>query len=416
MSRFPKLTETFVLYEIIAMDEAGVPVEVFPLLRERQALEHPDVASWVDRAHFQPFLSPGILRAHAHYLRRSAGRYLGALREALAGTWGSLNFFMGALVFFPKAVRFALDMEQRGVTHIHAHFATHPALVALVIHRLTGIPFSFTAHGSDLHVDRRMLPQKVEESAFTVAVSAFNREVIVTECGEHVRSRVEVVHCGVDPNVFVPSGAPREPGPFRMVCVASFEEVKGHRYLVDAVGTMLDRGVACECHLVGDGPGRSAIEAQIRQLGIAAGVRIHGPKPRPFVAQLLASADAAVLASHPTREGKREGIPVALMEAMSAGLPVVATAISGIPELVIDGETGFLVEPRDSDALADRLCALAADHQLRVRMGAAGRARVEQQFDLRANSTKLLRLFRERGRSTSRVAAAAANRVAPSIR
>lgn len=418
MSRFPKLSETFVLNEILAMEASGVGVEVYPLLRERQPVAHPEVDRWVERANFHPFLSLPILRAHAHFLRRDPRTYLRTLREVLGKTLGSTNFFVGALGIFPKSVRFAYEMESGGVTHVHAHFCTHPALAALIVHRLTGIPFSFTAHGSDLHVDRRMLDTKVEAAAFAVTISEFNREVMVAECGEQARERIHVVHCGIDPSYFSPSEASGRRTPFQIVCVASLEEVKGHRYLIDACRVLRDRGWDFECHLVGDGPRRRRVEAQVSRTGLASRIHVHGGKPRPEVARLLSSAHVAVLASHPTRDGRKEGIPVALMEAMAAGLPVVATAISGIPELVANEETGILVPSGDPDALAHALERLLEDGELRARMGRAGRARVLADFELSASTRALLRLFAPevdavRRKAASETGAAAAGESVP---
>ncbi len=402
MSRFPKLSETFVLNELVTCAAQGVPVEVYPLLRERQAAGHPEVEEWVRRAHFHPFLSAAILRANAAWLREQPGAYVRLLWEVLRKTWGSPNFFVGALGIFPKTAMVARRMREQGVTHVHAHFANHPALAAFIVHRLTGIPFSFTAHGSDLHVDRRMLDTKVAASAFTVTVSEFNREVIVRECGEQVRSKVHVVHCGVDPDVFVPGRRSESRGDrFQLVCVASFEAVKGHRFLIEACGLLKARGVPFDCHLVGEGPLRADVERRVALAGLGREIHLHGGLPRPAVAALLSRADAAVLASHPTPRGKREGIPVALMEAMAAGLPVVATAISGIPELVQAGLTGFLVPSGEPVALADAFARLAADPTLRARMGSAGRARVTRLFNLRTNTLHLLELF-SMGRADAR--------------
>jgi colanic acid/amylovoran biosynthesis glycosyltransferase len=156
-SRFPKLTETFVLYEIVAMDRAGIPTALFPLLATRQKVVHPEVESLRNRIRSHPFLSLPIVEACWHYARRRPRALWGSLVEVLRGTWGSVNFFAGAIGIFPKAVRIAYEMEAQGVTHVHAHFANHPTVAALIVHRLTGIPFSFTAHGHDIHVERRML-------------------------------------------------------------------------------------------------------------------------------------------------------------------------------------------------------------------------------------------------------------------
>lgn len=396
MSRFPKLSETFVLNEMAALEGLGATIELFPLLRERQPVAHPEAERWTRRARFQPFISPRIVRALSHFAIRQPRTLIRTLYEVLRGTIGSWNFFVGAMGIFPKSVRFAYEMRQLDIEHVHAHFATHPAVAALIIRRLTGIPFSFTAHGSDLHVDRRMLPKKVDAAAFVVTVSDFNREIIVEDCGEAVRSKVHVVRCGVDPDFFSPSEQRPDGAPLEIVCVASFEEVKGHRFLIEACRMLRERGVPFRCHLIGDGPLRESVTSQIESHGLQGPVLVHGGLPRADVAATLRSADVAVLASHPTADGKREGIPVALMEAMACGLPVVASAISGIPELVDDGETGILIPSGEAEALANALERLAGDRALRARMGTSGRARILGEYSLRANAERLLDLIQSR--------------------
>jgi glycosyltransferase involved in cell wall biosynthesis/peptidoglycan/xylan/chitin deacetylase (PgdA/CDA1 family) len=393
MSRFPKISETFILNEMSAVAALGARVELYPLLRERQAIEHPEVAQWMPRAHFHPLLSWRIARAHAHFLARSPAGYLSTLWRTFAGNCGSRRLLVGAAGTFPRAVRFAYEMERSGVDHVHAHFATHPALAGYVIHRLTRIPFSFTAHGSDLHVDRRMLREKVAASAFAVTVSRFNKSVMTHECGAAAAGKIHVVHCGVDPHYFAPPATRPRQERLRIVCIASFEPVKGHVYLVDACRRLRDRGIEFDCDLVGDGRVRREIEQRVLTAGLAAQVRFLGLQPRPAVAQLLSLSHVAVLPSHPTREGKREGIPVALMEAMAAGLAVVSTAISGIPELVEHERTGLLVPSGDAAALADALERLAADRELSIRLGNAARRKVISDFDLQANAARLLALF-----------------------
>jgi glycosyltransferase involved in cell wall biosynthesis len=399
MSRFPKLTETFVLNELVALEALGARVALYPLLRERQAVRHPEAERWTRRARFLPFVSGPILRAQLHYLRHAPRTYLGLLREVLRRTWGSANFFLGALGIFPKSVRFAYEMERTGIAHVHAHFASHPAVAAFIVNRLTGIPFSFTAHGSDLHVERRMLDAKVQRAAFAVTVSEYNRRLMMEECGEAAGAKIHVIHCGVDLDAFNPQRLPRAAGPLRMLCVASFEEVKGHRHLLDACGLLRDQGLDFVCDLVGEGPLRRDVERRIAELELGDRVRVLGGRARPEVVRLFQEADLAVLPSQPTAQGKREGIPVVLMEAMASGLPVVSSALSGIPELVDAGVTGLLVPPANAAALADALATLARDPELRRRMGAAGRQKVVREFDLRANTAALLDLFLVAARS-----------------
>ena len=202
MSRFPKITETFIIFEMVAMQDAGIEVEVYPLRREKTKIMHPEAKSFVERARFEPFLSWSIFKANLFFICNQPKEYFDALFSLLKHTWGSLRYFSGALVFFPKVVRFAKRMKLDKITHIHAHFASHPAAAAYVIHKLTKIPYSFTAHGSDLHRDQHMLRQKVEEAKFVVPISNYNEQVILNECDGQHKAKMKVIYCGVDTQVF----------------------------------------------------------------------------------------------------------------------------------------------------------------------------------------------------------------------
>jgi glycosyltransferase involved in cell wall biosynthesis len=392
MSRFPRLSETFVLYEILAVEEHGVDVHLYPLLRERAEVVHPEAIELCARARFQPFLSVPVLRSQLHFLRHSPRRYLKTIRDLLAGTSGSLNFFVGALGIFPKVTHAARLMQADGIDHVHCHFANHPAAAGFVIHRLTGIPYSFTAHGSDLHVDRHMLCEKVAEAAFVVPISRYNRDLMIEECGERLREKLVVIHCGVDTEVFRPVERTDE-GPFAIVSVGTLHEVKGQRYLVEACRLLSEDGIDIVCKLVGDGPDRKALGRQIVAAGLQGRVTLLGRRDRDAVSALLRTAHVLAAPSVLTKRGKREGIPIVLMEAMASGLPVVASRISGIPELVDDGVSGLLVAPGDANSLAGALARLYADASLRERLAKAGRAKVEAEFDLRKNADELVRQF-----------------------
>jgi glycosyltransferase involved in cell wall biosynthesis len=394
MSRFPKLTETFVLNEVLAVEGQGLRTEIYPLLREHQPVVHDEARALAARAHFEPLLSIRVAIANLRALVVRPGPYLQVWWEVLRAAWGSANFFVGALGILPKSVWMAQEMRRTGIRHVHAHFANHPTVAALIVHRLTGIPFSFTAHGSDVHVDRRMLARKVEAASFVVAVSQFNRSLILEAAGAGHHDKVHVVHCGVVPDWFGPRRRPASAERFRIICVASFEPVKGHCHLVRACEFLGARGFDYECYLVGDGPLRGDIARQIDRLALGERVRLVGPRNRREVAEIVSGCDVAALASAPTRSGKREGIPVALMEAMSAGLPVVATSTGGIPELVDSGNNGFLVSPRDADALASALTRLAEEPVLRRRMGESARRTILEGFSQQACAAALVDLIR----------------------
>ena len=412
MSRFPKLTETFVLDELVAVDRQGVRIELFPLLRERAEIVHPEALPWIERAHYLPFLSAAILRSNVRLLVRHPRRYLGTLAAMIRGTAGSLNFLVGGIGIFPKVVHAASQMSALGVRHVHCHFATHPALAGFLIHRLTGIPYSFTAHGSDLHVERRMLCQKIAESAFAVTISRSNAAVIAKECGGSV-PKLQVIRCGVDLRRFrpaderdaapdatdAPTGVTTDaelavPGrPASITCIGTLHEVKGQRHLIAALATLAERGINICCRFVGDGPDRAELEGLVDKLGLGGSVEFLGQRMRSDVLELLAGTDILVAPSVPTSGGKREGLPVVLIEAMAAGVPVVASHLSGIPELVENDVTGLTVPPGDPAAIADALARLFADRPLRQRLARAGRERIEAEYDLDRNAARLVGLF-----------------------
>ena len=400
MSRFPRLSETFVLYELLAVEEHGVEVSLYPLIRERSDVVHPEAVELCRRATFVPFLSLPVLRSQLHWLRRSRRAYLGALRDLLRGAWGSFNFFVGVLGIYPKVAHAARLLEADGVDHVHCHFANHPAAAGFVIRRLTGIPYSFTAHGSDLHVDRHLLCEKLAEAAFAVPISRYNRDVMIDECGEGVRPKLVVIHCGVDTAVFRPAERSKD-GPFTIVAIGTLHEVKGQHYLVEACRLLRERGIDFECKLIGDGPDRKALPRQIARAGLETRVTLLGRRDRREVAELLRAADVLAVPSVPTRRGKREGIPVVLMEAMASGVPVVASRISGIPELVDDGVTGMLVSPGDAESLARALARLHEDPGLRQELARAGRMKVVSEFDVHENAARLVREFEAHAKVTA---------------
>lgn len=395
MSRFPRLTETFVLYEILAAERLGLAVDVFPLLREQAKVMHPEAAQMLHRVRYLPFISWPIIRSQLRWLRRAPGRYLGALWAVVRGTWGSARFLAGGLAFFPKAAHAAALMQADGVSHIHCHFANHPALAGLVIQRLTGIPFSFTAHAHDLFVDRHMLLQKVAEAAFVVAISRYNRDVILAECGTEWSDKVLVIHCGVDADVFSPDGPPAHGSPeLSILCVGTLDVRKGQDHLIAACEILARRGVAFHCRIVGGAGNRSALAARIAASGLDGLIEVLGWRTRPQVAELMRAADVVVAPSVPMGDGRQEGIPVTLMEAMSTGLPVVASRMSGIPELVEDGQTGLLVPPGDPEALAGALEKLDASADLRRRLGSAAREKVVREFELHSNAAEVVRYIK----------------------
>lgn len=393
MSRFPKISETFILYEILELERLGLHVEVFPLIREQEQAIHPEAQAIVERVHYSSFLSLPVLRAQAYWLRKRPLRYLRAWWRALRGNLGTPSFLTRTLVLVPQAALFARQMHELGVEHLHAHYATHPALTAYVVQDLAEIPYSFTAHAHDIYLERPMLDEKIRRASFVVTISQYNRELLRSLYGDQAAEKTVVIHCGVDPAIFQPQ-QDRQPNPrFTMVCVASLQDYKGHPYLIEACAQLKARGLDFRCLLIGQGEDRPQIEEQIQRLGLSEQVLVLGPQPRNKVSEYVAAADVVVLPSIVTSYGKQEGIPVALMEALASEKPVVATAISGIPELIEHERSGLLVPERDATALAEALARLHDDPELGQRLGVAGRETVLREFDLNRNTALLHNLL-----------------------
>jgi colanic acid/amylovoran biosynthesis glycosyltransferase len=353
---------------------------------------HPDAQALLPRVHFGAPVSAATLGAQIHWLRRRPLRYTLAWWGAVRGNIRSPGFLCRALVTVPLAAAFARDIERLGVEHVHAHYATHPALAAWVIQRLTGLPYSFTAHAHDLYVDRSMLSEKLARARFVVTVSEFNRRLLERAHPLQSHGKVFVVPTGIDPSSFHPRSRPAGRR-LRAICVASVEPYKGQIYLVEACALVRAAGRDVECVLVGEGPDRKAIERRVAECGLEETVRLEGAQPQQRVSELVATADVFVLPSVVMPSGKMEGLPVAIMEAMAVGTPVIASAISGIPELVVDGVTGLLVPERDPRALARALVRLADDPGLRLRLADAARMQVLGDYDRRVTTRRLAALL-----------------------
>lgn len=381
LSRFPLVTETFILREVEEMERQGQPVLLVPLLREEPRVVHREAEPWVRRALYTPFLSPAIAAANLRALRRHPRRYAGLVGRVLRGTAPSAGFLARTLALLPKSVYLAERLHEAGVGHVHAHFATHPALVAHIVSGLTGVPYSFTVHAHDLFVRRTFLEEKIRSARFVRVISRFNRDLLARLYPDAVQDKVHVIHAGVDPDDYGAS-SPEASGVPRLLCVAALKPYKGLPVLLEACRRLRDEGVAFRCDIVGDGPLRRHLEREIAARHLASLVHLLGPRRQDEVTQLLSRASLVVLPSVVAADGQTEGIPVSLMEAMAARRPVVASRLSGIPELIDDDESGWLVPPNDAAALATAVRRLLRDPELARRMGARGRAKVQSDFRL----------------------------------
>lgn len=386
VSRFPKISETFILNEMLGLRRRRVRIRLFPLIRENEPCRHPDVEAMLPHTRYLRLFSTALVADHLRFLMGKPGSYLGTWWVVFRGYARSPSRLPFALAVMLKAVHMAGLMHRQGTDRIHAHWATYPALCALIIKRLTGIPYSFTTHAHDIFVDRTMLRQKMEQARFVTTISDFNRRFLIEKLGDCAAEKVRVVRLGVDLERFSATSTTRQPPPpFRIVCVATLKDYKGHPYLLEACRLLKDRGIPLQCQCIGDGDARESIEQRIADLALEQQVQLLGLLPSEAVRRYLADAHCMVLPSIITARGKMEGIPVAIMEAMAMQVPVVATAISGIPEIITSGVNGILVEPENASAMADAILRIHQNPALARSMGAAARRTVTKDYDLDAN-------------------------------
>ncbi|CAM3983130.1 glycosyltransferase [Smaragdicoccus niigatensis] len=381
VSRFPRTSETFIVRELDALARRpGTEVGVRSLFSSPDTKVHDIAKPWVPK-----LKRPSQAQAFRGFLW-ALGTHPVALVRVLvlvvAGHLRNPGLLARALVTVLLACAHAKDLRDRsGNTRIHAHYATYPALAAWVCKQLIGIPYSFTAHAHDLYVDRSMLATKVDEADLVVTISQFNRKLIAESC-PNTDTAVDVIHCGIDTSRydFRPRAAAAS-GTIRVLTVASLQEYKGHSVLLRALalgGPVMDR---IELELIGGGELLDELTALAAELGLADRVNFRGSCTEDEVRAALAGCDLFVLPSIVASDGQMEGLPVALMEALACGAPTVSTRLSGIPELVIDGVTGFLAEPGDPVGLRDAMTSAVTAAGAEQRSG-AGRKLVEDEFEL----------------------------------
>lgn len=385
--------ETFVLEEMLTVVELGVELVVVPRNPPKEVFH--DLARkllgraiWLPLFNWRIFLS--FLKAVALNPR------LWWILSSILRHSRTLKILVKNLAVAPKAVFIAGLLRQARTEHIHAHWGSTTATVAWIASELTGIPWSVTFHRWDI-AENNLLKLKVERAAFVRCISEDGRREVLRIVGESYRDKVKVLHMGVRlPETSLPQFCSSRPD-FVFACPANFVPKKGHRFLIEACALLLEIGIRdFRCLFIGDGPLEAEIRQQIAQLGLEEVVNLVGRLPHGELLRMYerGKVDAVVLPSIVTHDGEREGIPVALMEAMAYGIPVVSTNTGGIPELLSDG-AGIMVEEKNSRQLADALEKLMSDDRLARDIGERGYQKVYAKFSLYKNVERLLQMIRE---------------------
>jgi colanic acid/amylovoran biosynthesis glycosyltransferase len=424
---FPVFHQTFVLWEVLGLRRSGMSPKLYSLRRPRSR-QQPEAQRIAEEVTYLPrLLSWPVLRANArraHADPRGYGRLYRQVwkawrtgarpvadgqrgrgpRVSLYNRWrGWFNsqpilYLLKSWLLVPTAVDLADRLRADGVSHLHVHWASYPATVAYVVHLISGLPFSISAHAYDIYMVPRMLPAKMQAARFLVTCAKTNASFLTRLAGPELGRKVIVSYHGVDVARFAPAAdgdhASRQGGSLTIVSCGQLERYKGMHLLVEACARMARRGVAFECWIVGEGPERVRLQGQIERLGLSRRVHLTGSQSHAEVAALFRRADVFALASELAgRSGRRDVIANVIVEAMAAALPVVVSHIPGVEELVDDRETGYLVRPNDVDQLVDVIVRLAESPEERLRVGQAARRRVLRDFDNRKNVGGLARVL-----------------------
>lgn len=392
---YPKVSHTFIAREIAGLRALGVTVLTCTI---RRAAEK-DVVGADQRTEaaatfcvFETAKSPRrLLGSHLAVLRRAPGRWFAALRLAWRIRPPGTKAALWQLFYFAEAAVLAEHLRGQGVVHLHNHFASSSCSVAMLASEMSGIPFSVTIHGPTelFEAAHWRLDEKIARARFVACISHFCRSQAMLFSDQAHWGKLRIVHCGVTPANY--GTRPRATFGQHVLFVGRLDAVKGVPLLLEAFAAARARHPEARLTVVGDGPARAALEAQAAALGIAGATTFTGYRSQEEVAALLEEADMLVLPSF------AEGLPVVLMEAMASRIPVIASGVAGVPELVQDGVSGFVVPAGDVETLTVRLEKLLADPELCRRMGEAGRVKVEAEFDIGREAVWLAQILRGGG-------------------
>jgi glycosyltransferase involved in cell wall biosynthesis len=407
---YPRISETFISNEILLLERLGFTIHLFSMRQPRENFSHDSINRIRAAVDYLPeTLLTSLHRLLYRNLLLAAKRprhYLAALRTAVRRLWrtGNVATIKHLLQAGYLVQRF---LPNSGVVHLHAHFAHSPTSVAMFASQLSGLDFSFTAHAKDIYTsDPRQLREKMAMARFVVTCTEYNKRFLL-DMAPGETTPVHRLYHGIDIDFFSRDLAERDDGrapapPYRILTIARMTAKKGLPTVYRALKILCDKGVPFRHTLIGDGEDRERILAVIEELGLAPFTEWIGTQPHRVVLKHYLNSDVFVLGCEVASNGDRDGIPNVLLESMAAGVPVVATNVSAIPELVTDGETGLLAPPAQPEKMAHALIRLLTDIPLRKRIVATARKRVVQTFDNQALIGDLAAIYRQEVREFER--------------
>ena len=406
VTRFPVVDEAYILREIVELERQGQPVVLVPLLRGRGKVVHEEAKPWMKRALYMPLISPKIVMSNLRAMVQHPARYFKVLLLLFYGTMIRPRTLIRTLALFPKSVHLARVLPKRGIRHMHSHFSTHATTMAYIIARFSDITYSFTIHGPDVFVHRLLLLEKISRATAVRTISAFNKAFLCGLYPSIPEEKIQVVHAGVNPDVYETASSEAEPATRRpkILSVGAVTPSRGFVFLIEACLMLKRAGIDVEATIVGTGERLRFLRHWVKYLGLADDIHLPGPLPQHDVAKLMGEMDVFVLPSVIANDGQMDGIPITLMEAMAAGKPVIASAMSGIPELIDDRVSGLLIDATHTQRIANAIRYLLSNPAVRHKMGRAGQRRIREEFDIRRTVASLIEFLDAREQEVPPVA------------
>src|SRR6266480_1381411 len=388
-SRYPVISQTFCDAEMLELEQRGIELVIGSVYPPLTSLRHEYISRLSAPIHYAP--PQEILRI----LERNAKTTCKWPRDLVEQHERRYGPMAKAEQRAHNALYFAEFFARSGVDHVHVHFANRAAHTAFFLKEISGIPFSVTAHGQDFMKDLGsddLLREICDAAEFVAAETHYSRDLLRQRCPNSA-AKIQRVYNGIDLERFpAPRSCNGDRVP-RIVSVGRLIPFKGFDDLIDACAKLARRRIDFVCDIIGNGPLRETLQAKIEQLDLSSRVNLLGSLSQGVVLEKLQAADIFALASTTDAQGATDVFPTVILEAMASARPVVSTRLAGIPELVVDGQTGMLAPPGDSNALAHALEQLLRDPELRLRFGHAGRARIEQQFQIEETVAPLMEML-----------------------
>jgi glycosyltransferase involved in cell wall biosynthesis len=388
---YPRATDTFIQREVMGLRKLGVDIQTFAV--RKPSLDHlVGEEQRQERERTTYLLPPNLLQliwVHLQYLLTAPNRYWQTLKLAIQTSQPGLRGFIYQIIYFLEAGLLASHLQRQQISHLHNHIATSSCTVAMLASTLGNTSFSFTLHGPHTFFEpyRWCLGEKIKQSAFVACISDFCRSQAMIFAAYEDWSKLKVVHCGVDFQMFTPNSHTGEGNNLLYVGRLAFE--KGLPILLEAMQNLLPEHPNLTLTVIGDGPNRTFLEQQAEIMGLADQVKFLGYQSQTAVRDYLKQTDIFVLPSF------AEGVPVVLMEALASGVPVIATRIAGISELVEDNKSGYLVAPGNAMELAEKIHSLWLSPETRQTFGHHGHEVVQAQFNISHETQRLRDLLIE---------------------